>query len=520
MASSDDDPKRSEKLQYSEDHFQGYWVRLQTAVRKQEDADELLDGTLENPLETISEAVYNGDEEDEEDERLQRIALCIQTLYADSQLGDPPGSFPARVEVIVKDPLKQIKEFAIATKKGTKGGVGANGRNNAESRAWVKKAYEALLKYKKGCKNIWETSVATLPSSIATTVIGGVPFGNGLALLTQIKGQKQRQTTMALFTLFSQLITIHMKPDKGLTDLFGRCMEIRVRLKNWRPPIILPDNLIIVCLLRLLPAKFHSTRTIIMSTKGITLKACKEMLLDVENGDAERIAKSLGSSGDPHKPGTALAAMHGNEDEGRKGKKKKRKGKKSEKYLSEGPCSFHGSRCTHSSSECYTLHPELKPPKKSGTSLVVSKVKQEEAEAVTDLDSMSPFGFMNSQVGYGLMMFTATETKEEIEEAKIDEVPEAIAEETAIETSATLIPKAKKYYAVAVGHEVGIYITDARARKAYEGYSGPVHKSFKKFEDAVNFIEAHKEPRAHHHEHSTTSTASIHNNATHQSERT
>ena len=70
MASSDDDPKRSEKLQYSEDHFQGYWVRLQTAVRKQEDADELLDGTLENPLETISEAVYNGDEEDEEDERL------------------------------------------------------------------------------------------------------------------------------------------------------------------------------------------------------------------------------------------------------------------------------------------------------------------------------------------------------------------------------------------------------------------------------------------------------------------
>ena len=143
MASSDDDPKRSEKLQYSEDHFQGYWVRLQTAVRKQEDADELLDGTLENPLETISEAVYNGDEDDEEDERLQRIALCIQTLYADSQLGDPPDSFPARVEVIA----------VVSTKKGTKGGRGANGRNNAESRTCVKKAYEALLKYKKGCKN-------------------------------------------------------------------------------------------------------------------------------------------------------------------------------------------------------------------------------------------------------------------------------------------------------------------------------------------------------------------------------
>ena len=54
-----------------------------------------------------------------------------------------------------------------------------------------------------------------------------------------------------------------------------------------------------MCILRLLPSKYHGARTIVMSTKDIQLNACQELLLDVENSDAERIVNTLGSKGGP-----------------------------------------------------------------------------------------------------------------------------------------------------------------------------------------------------------------------------
>ena len=43
-------------LKYSDDHFQGYWIQLCSLVRKQEEADDLLDGFLKNPLEDLVDA--------------------------------------------------------------------------------------------------------------------------------------------------------------------------------------------------------------------------------------------------------------------------------------------------------------------------------------------------------------------------------------------------------------------------------------------------------------------------------
>ena len=43
-------------LQHSEKYFQGYWVQLQSRIRKEDDADELLEGTLSNPLEELRNA--------------------------------------------------------------------------------------------------------------------------------------------------------------------------------------------------------------------------------------------------------------------------------------------------------------------------------------------------------------------------------------------------------------------------------------------------------------------------------
>ena len=40
-------------LYLDEAHFEGYWVRLQALLRHNEDADEVLDGLLQFPLEKI-----------------------------------------------------------------------------------------------------------------------------------------------------------------------------------------------------------------------------------------------------------------------------------------------------------------------------------------------------------------------------------------------------------------------------------------------------------------------------------
>ena len=202
--------------------------------------------------------------------------------------------------------------------------------------------------------------MATLSTAEATTVIAGLPYGSGLRLLNQIRQTQQRQTTMALYTLFSNLITIQMRANEGIVGLYGRILEIRSRLANWKPPITLPDKLIIVCMLRLLPRQFHATRIIIMSSKEMTLKGSKDMLLDVENKDADKVAAAVGSGTRASGASCALAATPGARAPTTRPNPRDDP-RKSEKYHSEGPCSHHGVKCGHASSECYYLHPELKP---------------------------------------------------------------------------------------------------------------------------------------------------------------
>ena len=49
--------------------------------------------------------------------------------------------------------------------------------------------------------------------------------------------------------------------------------------------------------MRLLPRQFHGARTIIMSTPDMALSTSRDMLLDAENEDAERVKSELGSGG-------------------------------------------------------------------------------------------------------------------------------------------------------------------------------------------------------------------------------
>ena len=49
--------KTTKYLKHSDEHFQDYWIQLQSLIRKHEDADEYLDGLLENPLDVMRDAV-------------------------------------------------------------------------------------------------------------------------------------------------------------------------------------------------------------------------------------------------------------------------------------------------------------------------------------------------------------------------------------------------------------------------------------------------------------------------------
>ena len=520
-------------LLHSEKHFRGYWVQLQSRIRRNDDADEVIEGYLENPLSKLREAwdehkdnprpagdqisdLYNtGDSVDE----LFNFCVCIKTLYAGTYYGDPAGNFPPTKTQLEMDPLRHIRDFSLATSKGTKGGRNLLGRSDAATRAWLRSAIKDVDRYRKACKYIWDTALATLPSEKATTIIAGLPYGSGPTLLKQIKNQQQRQTTMALFTLFSQLITLQLRPGEGFASLNARALGIRERLANWNPPIKLPDQLLIVCLLRLLPSMFHGSRTIIMSTPNIDINTARDMLLDVENRDAERIATELGAKAQaPPPPATGLLG------DGippppppkltKKKKKRKKNVEKSAKYHSEGPCSVHGSRCSHASSECYVLHPELKP-KKGGEADIAQPAAVAQPLATADLTSEGkPFGFMNEIGGFAFMMSEDEkhDIDDELEVSSVQQedttyVPEAVAH--ALPTAhmvptAHIVPTARpvptgkkaKYYAVAVGHRVGIYHDDSKARKAYEGYSNPKHKSFKNLSDAEKYIAENREPTA------------------------
>ena len=124
------------QLMHSEIHFRGYWVQLQSRIRKNDDADDYLEGYLVNPLAELRKAwnahdanprpagdainqLYNTGESVSS---IYNFATCIKTLYNDTLYGNPPGSFPPTLQQLNDDPMKHFKDFIQATENGTKGG--------------------------------------------------------------------------------------------------------------------------------------------------------------------------------------------------------------------------------------------------------------------------------------------------------------------------------------------------------------------------------------------------------------
>ena len=106
-------------------------MQLLTLIRRNEHADSYLDGILLNPMRDVADTIADNADND------HLYALAVRAIYVAQNLGDPPGTFPDYAQ-LEDDPIGAIRDFAVATKAGTYGGVNpANGRVWVASRQWA-----------------------------------------------------------------------------------------------------------------------------------------------------------------------------------------------------------------------------------------------------------------------------------------------------------------------------------------------------------------------------------------------
>lgn len=145
-------PRRPKSLNALRNPFLG--IQLQSRIRKNDDTDDLLEDFLENPLDLLRKVwdahigrasrpagdnINNLYTTGDSVSNIYNFTLCIQTLFTGTTYGIPPDNFLPTELQLAQDLMKHIKDFILATVKGTKGGTNLTGRSDAATRAWVKK---------------------------------------------------------------------------------------------------------------------------------------------------------------------------------------------------------------------------------------------------------------------------------------------------------------------------------------------------------------------------------------------
>ena len=121
-------------------------------------------------------------------------------------------------------------------------------------------------------------------------------FGAGQRLLTAIIDDNRRVTTRSLMAVFSTLISLSLRDQETFEQFERRIGLLIQRLRNWCPPIYLPEQLLLFCALRGLPAVPHGpVRHVILASPGINYFAGMAMVRDVANTGGELITTTLGS---------------------------------------------------------------------------------------------------------------------------------------------------------------------------------------------------------------------------------
>ena len=247
------DRRRSRRLTFTTTNFDDYIVALMAKLRVNVTADAILSGELLHPL-----VLY------QRDNRASLDALRVPR-YTDAQLiADPVQCFV--------DFMRYLTGALLAAPAP----VPYVGDLN------VLQASQDTFRQAESF--IYSTIVSTLQVGKNMYYVRQCPFGAGQLLLRLIVNDNRQETTRSLMAVFSALIFLTLKDEESF-EQFARRLDLLIqRLRNWRPPVVLPEQLLLFCALRALPAvPYGPVRHIILASPRITFSAGMGMLKDVAN---------------------------------------------------------------------------------------------------------------------------------------------------------------------------------------------------------------------------------------------
>ena len=335
--SQDDASSSRRRLIYNREQFDDYWIALMSKLRINEDADALISGRSPHPLLSFQRANLAS---------LRLLGVLI--LTANQLIEDPFGTY------------QRFTEYLGEALHRHPGPVPTIGNLND-----LEESYQI---HRRAQRHIYATTLDTLQVGISMHYARRVQFGAGLHLLNVIRSDNRQVTTRSLMALFSALLSLQLKPSETF-EQFSRRIDLLIqRLLNWRPPVVLPDQLLLFCALRALPdVPYGPVRHIILASPDVTFFTGMNMLRDVANTGAKLIQNTLGS-GLKTEPSSVLCAdpcpasagdsrspSHHHKSRrtpaGRRSRPRRQRGP-SKLCVKEGPCIHHGPHSFHATSEC------------------------------------------------------------------------------------------------------------------------------------------------------------------------
>ena len=330
---------RRNRLLYNREQFDDYWIALMSKLRLNDDADALISGRSPHPLISFQRANLAA---------LQTLGFLI---LSDIQLlHDPFESY------------ERFTDYLASSLARHPPPVPAFG--NLQT---LEQDYQV---HRRAQRFIYSTIVDTLQIGTSMHYARRVRFGAGLHLLQIIRSDNRQVTTRSLMALFSSLLSLQLKPSETF-EAFARRLDLLIqRLLNWRPPVILPEQLLLFCALRALPTNpYGPVRHIILASPDVHFRAGMGMLRDVAGTGAQVIRDTLGS-GSPAadtKPTSVLCAAscpppadpsppprsaRARRTPAGRGRRPRRQRGPSKLCQTEGPCKHHGPHAFHATSEC------------------------------------------------------------------------------------------------------------------------------------------------------------------------
>lgn len=322
----------SRRLAFSRENFDDYLCALMSKLRANDVADRILSGELPHPL--IAFQQINA---------ANLVALNVPYVSPRDLLSDPVGPYVRWLRILTDALLRAAAPVPAM--------VGLAALQVAQNEFRTAERY------------IFSNVVSTLRVGESMHYARQCIYGAGQLLLQSIINDNRQTTTRSLMAVFSALLSLSLR-DKETFEQFERRIGLLIqRLRNWRPPVVLPEQLLLFCALRALPVvPYGPVRHIILASPTINYYSGMAMLRDVANTGAELIASTLGSGVSSSKSAAAVLCAPECDDSHHPPNRRARRRKKraphppanspKPRYLIEGPCKHHGPDSKHATSEC------------------------------------------------------------------------------------------------------------------------------------------------------------------------